>query len=312
MQILIGVPLDMPIVGYGVRTVNALRLYTARPSDEFDMAIFNAGDYIRAVEQKMLSETISKVLYPSDTVRRGRELRLVQEYFLVACALRDIVRRHQATFGTFDDFADKVAIQMNDTHPALAVAELMRILVDEHGREWEPAWAMTQAVCGYTNHTLLPEALEQWPVDLLERVLPRHLQIIYEINRRLLAEVGRRFPGDEARVQRMSLIAEGAAPQVRMANLAIAGSHTVNGVAAIHSELVKRTLVPDFYALWPERFNNKTNGVTPRRWLLQRQPRAVGAHHGADRRRLDYRPRHGCGIWSPGRTTRRRRTPSSR
>jgi glycogen phosphorylase len=272
MQILMGVPSDLPVVGYGMRAVHALRLYTARPSDEFDMAIFNAGDYIRAVERKVLSETVSKVLYPSDTVRRGRELRLVQEYFLVACALRDIVRRHDAAFGTFDNFADKVAIQMNDTHPALAVAELMRILVDEQGQSWDRAWEITQAVCGYTNHTLLPEALEQWPVALFAHVLPRHLQIIYEINHRLLQAVRARFPGDEARVQRMSLVAEGATPQVRMAHLALAGSHKVNGVAAIHSDLVQHTLFPDFHAMWPHRFTNKTNGITPRRWLLRANP----------------------------------------
>ena len=272
MQILMGVPSDLPVVGYGMRSVHALRLYTARPSDEFDMAIFNAGDYIRAVERKVLSETVSKVLYPSDTVRHGRELRLVQEYFLVACALRDAVRRHHAAFGTYDNLADKLAVQMNDTHPALAVAELMRIQVDEHGQTWERAWQVTEAVCGYTNHTLLPEALEQWPVTLFERVLPRHLQIIYEINHRLLQQVRARFPGDEGRVQRMSLVAEGATPHVRMAHLALAGSHKVNGVAAVHSDLVKRTLFPDFHAMWPERFTNKTNGITPRRWLLRANP----------------------------------------
>jgi glycogen phosphorylase len=272
MQLLIGVPADMPIVGYGVRTVNTLRLYAARSSDEFDMSIFNAGDYIKAVERKVLSETISKVLYPSDTLRHGRELRLVQEYFLVACALRDIVRRHGAIFGTFDNFADKAAIQMNDTHPALAVAELMRILVDEQGMAWAQAWETTQAVCGYTNHTLLPEALEQWPVPLLGRVLPRHLQIILEINQRLLDDVRRRWPGDEGRVQRMSIIAEGGEQHVRMANLALAGSHKVNGVAALHSALVKSSLFPDFAACWPERFTNKTNGITPRRWLLRANP----------------------------------------
>ena len=272
VQILLGVPYDLPIVGYGMRAVNTLRLYSARPSDEFDMAIFNAGDYIRAVERKVLSETVSKVLYPSDTVRHGRELRLVQEYFLVACALRDIVRRHLATFGTIGSFSDKNAIQLNDTHPALTVAELMRILVDEQQTPWEQAWEMTVAACGYTNHTLLPEALEQWPVDLLERVLPRHLQIIYEINHRFLEDVRLRFPGDEARVQRMSLIAEGGERSVRMAHLALVGSHKVNGVAALHSDLVKRTLFPDFHAMWPERFTSKTNGVTPRRWLLQANP----------------------------------------
>jgi glycogen phosphorylase len=272
MQLLIGVPSDMPIAGYGVRTVNTLRLYAARASSEFDMAIFNAGDYIRAVERKMISETVSKVLYPSDVVRRGQELRLVQEYFLVACALRDLTRRHEAAFGTFDDFAGKAAVQLNDTHPALAVAELMRFLLDEQGWAWDRAWDTTVAVCGYTNHTLLPEALEQWPVSLMAHVLPRHLQIVFEINRRLLDDVRRRWPGDDGRVQRMSLIAEGQEPRVRMAHLALAGSHAVNGVAALHSELVKASLFPDFHAMWPERFTNKTNGVTPRRWLLRANP----------------------------------------
>jgi starch phosphorylase len=273
MHVFMGVPADMPIVGYGARTVNVLRLYTAQPSDEFDMAIFNSGDYIKAVERKVVSETISKVLYPSDVVRHGRELRLMQEYFLVCCALRDIVRRHEATFGTFDNFAEKNAIQLNDTHPALAVAELMRILVDEQAMEWNRAWEATVAVCGYTNHTLLPEALEQWPVSMLGEFLPRHLQIIYEINRRLLDTVRQRWPGDEGRVQRMSLVGDGGDPSVRMANLAVAGSHKVNGVAAIHSGLVKASLFPDFHAMWPERFTNKTNGITPRRWLLRANPR---------------------------------------
>jgi starch phosphorylase len=273
MQLLIGVPSDMPIVGYGVRTVNVLRLYAAQPSDEFDMAIFNSGDYIRAVERKVLSETISKVLYPSDVVRHGRELRLTQEYFLVCCALRDIVRRHEATFGTFDNFAEKNAIQLNDTHPALSVAELMRILIDEQAMEWDRAWETTVAVCGYTNHTLLPEALEQWPASMLGEILPRHLQIIYEINQRLLDGIRKRWPGDEGRVQRMSLVGEGTDPNIRMANLAVVGSHKINGVAAIHSDLVKANLFPDFHAMWPERFTNKTNGITPRRWLLRANPR---------------------------------------
>ncbi len=272
MQLLVGVPSDLPIVGFGVRTVNTLRLYSARSSDEFDMSIFNSGDYIKAVERKVLTETVSKVLYPSDTVEHGRELRLMQEYFLVACALRDVVRRHGAVFGTFDNLADKVAIQLNDTHPALAVAELMRILVDEKRMAWERAWEITQATCGYTNHTLLPEALEQWPVQLLGRVLPRHLQIIFEINRRLLDEVRRRWPGDEGRVQRMSIIGEDGDKRVRMANLAVVGSHKINGVAALHSALVRSTLFPDFAECWPERFTNKTNGITPRRWLLRANP----------------------------------------
>jgi len=265
---IIGVPHDMPIVGYGGTTVNVLRLFTARSSDEFDIGIFNAGDYISAVQHKINTEAITKILYPSDSVDRGRELRLLQEYFLVACSVRDILRRYRQKHDSFDDFAEKIAIQMNDTHPALTVAELMRTFIDELDLAWEQAWAIVVKTCGYTNHTLLPEALEKWPVELMERVLPRHLQIIGEINRRLMLEVERRFPGDMAVSQRVSIFEEGDRRNVRMANLAMAGSHSVNGVAALHSELVKTTLAPDFHKLWPERFNNKTNGVTPRRWLL--------------------------------------------
>ncbi|HEV2721462.1 MAG TPA: glycogen/starch/alpha-glucan phosphorylase [Thermoanaerobaculia bacterium] len=265
---IIGVPHDMPIVGYGGQTVNVLRLFSARSSDDFDIGIFNAGDYISAVQHKINTEAITKILYPSDSVDRGRELRLLQEYFLVACAVRDIVRRYRQTHDSFDDFAENIAIQLNDTHPALTVAELMRLFIDDLGLPWELAWNMTVKTCGYTNHTLLPEALERWPCDLMERVLPRHLQIIGEINRRLLLETERRFPGDMAMAQRVSIFEEGDRRNVRMANLAMAGSHSVNGVAALHSELVKTTLAPDFYKLFPERFNNKTNGVTPRRWLL--------------------------------------------
>ncbi len=271
--VVIGVPCDMPVVGYGGLTVNYLRLYSARASQEFDMSIFNEGDYLNAVQQKVQLETISKVLYPSDSIAAGRELRLVQEYFLVACAVRDIVRRHQRNHVGFDQFADKVAIQLNDTHPALTVAELMRILVDENEIAWERAWEITTASCAYTNHTLMAEALERWPVSLLERVLPRHLQIIYEINNRLLAEVAQRWPNDHDRLIRMSIIQEGEQKQVRMAHLAIAGCHSVNGVAAVHSRLVTTELVPDFSAFWPSRFNNKTNGVTPRLWLLTANPR---------------------------------------
>lgn len=271
-KILIGVPHDMPIVGFGGKTVNYLRLFSARSSDEFDMQIFNEGDYFKAVEQKMSSETISKVLYPSDSVEAGKELRLVQEYFLVACSIRDIVRRYLANHDTLDAFADKVAIQLNDTHPALTVAKLMRTLIDEHDMAWERAWEITEATLAYTNHTLLPEALEKWPVPLLERVLPRHLQVIYEINRRFLQQVSSRWPDDGDRLRRMSIIEEGETKQVRMAYLSIVGSHSVNGVAELHSELVKSSLVPDFYELWPERFNNKTNGVTQRRWLLKSNP----------------------------------------
>jgi len=271
-KVLVGVPHDMPIVGYGGRTVNVLRLYSARTSDEFDMEIFNGGDYLKAVEQKMMSETISKVLYPSDAVAAGRELRLLQEYFFVACAIRDIFRRYLRTHRSIEPFPSKVAIQLNDTHPALAVAELMRMLVDEHDVPWESAWDMTQATLGYTNHTLLPEALEHWPASLLEYVLPRHMQIIREINRRLLLHVARVWPGDSGRQQRMAIIEEGPEEQVRMAHLAIVGSHSVNGVSVLHTELVKTMLVPDFFQLWPERFSNKTNGITQRRWLLKANP----------------------------------------
>ncbi len=271
-RIIVGVPHDMPVVGYGGHTVNFLRLYSARASDEFDIAIFNDGDYVRAVEQKLTSENISKLLYPSDAVAAGRELRLLQEYFFVACGLRDIVQRYLRRHTAITELPSKVAIQLNDTHPALAVPELMRILIDEHSVPWEAAWEVTQATFGYTNHTLLPEGLEMWPVALLERVIPRHLQLLYEINRRLLDHVVQVSPGDTERLRRVSLIEEGAERQVRMAHVAIAGSHSVNGVAALHTELVKTRLVPDFFALWPERFNNKTNGVTQRRWLLSANP----------------------------------------
>ena len=264
-KIIVGVPHDMPIVGFGGRTVNVLRLFSARASDQFDIGIFNSGDYIRAVHEKITGESISKVLYPSDVVAAGKELRLLQEYFLVACSARDIIKRFRETRETLRDFAVKTAIQMNDTHPALTVAELMRTFVDEERMPWEEAWAITVAACGYTNHTLLPEALERWSYDLLERVLPRHLQIILEINRRLLAEVERRFPGDVQMHHNVAIVADG---EVRMGNLAMAGSHSINGVAELHSKLVTTTLAPDFHRLHPERFNNKTNGVTPRRWLL--------------------------------------------
>lgn len=271
-KILIGVPHDLPIVGYGGHTVNFLRLYSARSSAEFDMRIFNAGDYLKAVEQKIASETITKVLYPADTIEAGQELRLTQEYFLVACALRDILRKYLQTHTTFDAFPSQVAIQLNDTHPAVAVAELMRVLVDEHDVAWEQAWEITRATLGYTNHTLLPEALEKWPVSLFEYVLPRHLQIIYEINHRFLDHVAEVWPGDNGRLSRLSIITEGGHKQVRMAHLAMVGSHAINGVSALHTELIKTSLVPDFFQLWPQRFTNKTNGITQRRWLLHANP----------------------------------------
>jgi starch phosphorylase len=271
-RLLVGIPHDVFVAGFGGRTVNVLRLFSARASRDFDMQIFNTGDYLKAVEQKIASETISKVLYPSDAVPPGQELRLLQEYFLVACAMRDIVARYRRDHSGFEAFPSKAAVHLNDTHPALAIAELMRILVDERDLGWDAAWQITQSTMGYTNHTLLPEALETWPVALLERVVPRHLQIIYEINRRFLDRVATVWPGDIGRLQRMSLIEEGDPKQVRMAHLSIVGSHSVNGVSALHSRLVQTTLAPDFFALWPERFNNKTNGVTPRRWLLQANP----------------------------------------
>jgi starch phosphorylase len=271
-KVLIGVPHDLPVVGYGGRTVNTLRLFSARASSEFDVNSFNSGDYVRAVEEKIDVEKISKVLYPSDALASGKELRLLQEYFLVACALRDLFRSLSLRGAALEQLPDQLAVQLNDTHPALAVAELMRILVDEHSLAWDQAWSLTQRTLAYTNHTLMPEALEKWSVHLMERVLPRHMQIIFEINRRFMEFASTKFLGDITRLQNVSVIEESEPKQVRMAHLSIIGSHSVNGVAALHSELVKTQLVPDFYALWPERFNNKTNGVTPRRWLRLANP----------------------------------------
>ena len=271
--LIIGRPHDILIAGFGGRTVNTLRLFSAEASEDFDIAIFNDGDYFKAVGRKIKSESVSKILYPSDSKAIGKELRLVQEYFLVACAMRDLVRGFEARGHGFEIFHEKTAIQLNDTHPALAVAELMRILVDEQGMDWEPAWQISTKTLGYTNHTLLPEALETWPVPILQKVVPRHLQIIFEINRRFLETLTLNHPevtGDEA--ARMSVIQEGEPKQVRMANLAIIGSHSVNGVAQVHSDLVKTRLVPEFYRLWPEKFSNKTNGVSPRRWIAACNP----------------------------------------
>lgn len=272
-KLITSIPQDIAVIGYGGKTCNTLRLFAAHGSDDFDMNIFNSGDYIKAVQEKIEAETITKVLYPSDAVVAGRELRLLQEYFLVYSAIRDIMRRFERRHDDHGLLPQYAAIQLNDTHPALAVAELMRYLVDQHSVAWEKAWAITQGVLGYTNHTLLPEALEKWPVTLLEHVLPRHLQIIYEINLRFIKEVSSRYPGDAGKLQRMSLIDENEPKMVRMAHLAIAGSHSVNGVSALHSELVKTKLVPEFAAMWPERFNSKTNGVTQRRWLLYSNPK---------------------------------------
>jgi len=273
----LGVPFDTPVAGFGNDTCNTLRLWSARASNDFDLQVFNDGDYRRAVEEKSLSEAISKVLYPKDDTPEGRELRLKQQYFFVACSLSDILRRYKKGHRDLSAFPDKVAIQLNDTHPAITVAELMRVFVDLEGMPWDEAWAITCKTIGYTNHTLLSEALERWPVPLFERLLPRHLQIIYEINQRFLNDVHVFAPGDSERRRRMSIIEEGPVKQVRMANLAVVGSHSVNGVAALHSQLIKTQLMPDFAALWPERFNNKTNGVTPRRWLLLANPRLAQA-----------------------------------
>ncbi len=272
-RVLVGIPHDIPIVGYGGRTTNYLRLFSAKSSREFDMKIFNTGDYIRAVEQKISTETISKVLYPSDSVESGKELRLLQEYFLVACALKDILRGYEKQGYHIQDLPLHAAIQLNDTHPALSVAELMRLLVDEYDLLWDEAWSITTRTLAYTNHTLLPEALEKWSVKLMTKVLPRHLQIIYEIDRRFSQVAAEFFNDDPLILQKLSLLeGEGERRQVRMAHLAIVGSHSVNGVSALHTELIKETLVPEFYQLWPEKFNNKTNGVTPRRWLLKANP----------------------------------------
>ena len=268
----LGMPYDVPIAGFRNDTVNTLRLWRARASEELDLADFNAGDYLSAVADKDVSENISKVLYPNDLTVMGKELRLQQQYFFVACSIHDIVARHLKVHEGFDDFPDKVAIQLNDTHPAIAIAELMRVLVDEQGLEWDRAWELCQATFGYTNHTLMPEALERWSVDLFGRVLPRHLEIVLEVNRRFLEGVRAAHLADEAAIGRMSIIEEGPVKHVRMANLAVVGSRSVNGVAALHTELLKRELFKDFHALWPAKFNNKTNGVTPRRWLLAANP----------------------------------------
>ncbi len=270
--VILGVPHDMPVAGYGGRTVNWLRLYSATTADQFDVGLFNRGDYLRAFERKLSTENISKILYPSSSHEAGRELRLLQEYFFVACAVRDILRRYFETSSDLAGLPDKVAIQLNDTHPALAVAELVRTFVDEHELPFEQAFEITRATLAFTNHTLLPEALETWPRPLLARVVPRHLQLIEEINFRFLSEVHSRWPGDVDRLRSTSIIDESQPKQIRMAHLAIVGSHRTNGVSRLHSELVRTRLVPEMAELWPERFDSVTNGVTPRRWLLQANP----------------------------------------
>ena len=265
---IIGIPYDMPIVGFGGKTVNYIRLYSAKASSDLDFGIFNQGNYVEAVEKKIKVETISKVLYPSDSSETGRYLRLLQQYFFVSCAISDILRRFFEDHQNLELLPEKAVIQLNDTHPTLAIAELMRILMDEHELPFDKAWDITTRTMAYTNHTLLPEALEKWPVSFFEKILPRHLMIIYEINDWLMKQVQTRYPGDFGKMSRMSLIEEGMTKKVRMANLAITGSFSVNGVAALHTKLIETNLVPDFYQMMPEKFNNKTNGITQRRWLL--------------------------------------------
>ena len=269
---IIGMPYDTPIVGYGSYNVNTLRLWTAGATQDFDFHDFSRGSYVEAVEDKVMAENLTKVLYPSDAIYAGRELRLRQQYFFVSCSVQDIIRRFKADNDDWLSFPDKVAIQMNDTHPAVVVPELMRILIDQEDMEWDKAWELTVNATAYTNHTLLPEALEKWPVSMFERLLPRHLQIIYEINSQFLRKVATRYPGDTERLQRMSLIEEYPEKQVRMANMCVVGSKSTNGVAALHTRLLKERAMPDFAQFFSERFNNKTNGVTPRRWLLKANP----------------------------------------
>ena len=272
----LAVPYDMPVVGYKNDTVNTLRLWSARSTEQFDFDYFNHGDYEQAVYQKIFSENISKVLYPNDSQSVGRELRLKQEYFFTAASIADILRRFKSENTDLNDLPQKVNIQLNDTHPAIGVVELMRVLIDQEGFKWNDAWKITQKVFAYTNHTLMPEALETWSVDLLKRVLPRHLKIIYEINTMFLEEVGKHFPGDSDRIRRMSIIEEGFPKKARMAYLSIVGSHSTNGVSRLHSDLLKTYLFRDFYELYPERFNSKTNGITQRRWLLKSNPGLSG------------------------------------
>lgn len=273
-QDVLAVPYDVPIPGYQNGTVNTLRLWKAAATDEFDLGDFNAGDYTEAVRSKNMAENITMVLYPNDASENGKELRLRQQYFLASASLQDVIRRWVEVHGEdFSQFAAKNSFQLNDTHPTLAVAELMRLLIDEHGLPWAEAWQITAGTMAYTNHTLLPEALERWPVRLFQRMLPRLLEIIFDINAQFLAQVAARWPGDLDRLRRMSLIEEGYEQQVRMAYLAIVGSFSVNGVAELHSNLLTQGLFRDFYELWPERFNNKTNGITPRRWLEDCNPR---------------------------------------
>lgn len=264
---ILGVPWDIPVVGYGAETVNFLRLWESRASNEFDLNAFNEGGYAQAVHEKAMGETVSKVLYPNDKTENGKILRLIQQYFFVSCSLQDIIRRYRDEHDDWSQFVDKVVIQLNDTHPAIAIPELMRLLMDIHGLPWDEAWAMCEKIFAYTNHTLLPEALEKWSVKFFEKILPRHLQIIYEINARWLRKVEEIFPNDPHKLEALSIIEEGSPKMVRMAYLAVVGSFSVNGVAALHTELLKSSVLKEFNSVFPEKFNNKTNGVTPRRWL---------------------------------------------
>ena len=266
-----GVPYDLPIVGYR-NAVNSLRLWSAKAVDDFDLDDFNKGSYVEAVERKVLAENLTKVLYPNDNTTAGKELRLRQQYFFVACSLQDIIRRYRNLNDGWAAFPDKAFIHLNDTHPTLVIPELMRILIDIEGLDWDTAWDITQRSTGYTNHTILQEALEKWPVPMMERLLPRHLQIIYEINGRFLRQISSLYPGDVDRLRRMSLIDEGGERAVRMANLCLVGTSSVNGVAELHTKILRENLFRDFYELWPEKFHNVTNGITPRRWLLKANP----------------------------------------
>lgn len=271
-RVVMGMPYDLPICGYGDSAVNTLRLWSARAADEFDLDDFNRGSYVAAVENKVLAENLTKVLYPNDNMLEGKELRLRQQYFFVSCSLQDIMRRHKEDNDGLSNFPEKAFIQLNDTHPALVIPELMRLLMDTEGIGWKEAWHITQQSVGYTNHTILPEAMEKWSISLVERLLPRHMQIVYEINRHFMREVATRYPMDTARLSRMSIIADGDHPQIRMAHLAVVGCCSVNGVAELHTRLLTTEVMKDFAELWPERFNNKTNGITPRRWLLKSNP----------------------------------------
>lgn len=268
-----GIPYDTPILGYKLNTANTLRLWKSEACESFDFQTFNVGDYYGAVSEKMVSENLTKVLYPNDEPIQGKELRLQQQYFFVSCSLQDMIRIHLYKGNSLDNFHEKWAVQLNDTHPSIGVAELMRLLVDEHHLDWNRAWQITQKTFGYTNHTLLPEALEKWSLSLFSRLLPRHLEIIYEINQRFLDQVRIKYPGDNQHLARFSLIEEGEERYVRMAHLACVGSHAINGVAALHTDLLKRDVLQDFHELWPEKISNKTNGVTPRRWLVLGNPR---------------------------------------